>query len=87
MKSKKPFDHYKEHICKVWFDEKGYQTATEIVSDLIRCKDCKFATITDGVYGRNPEVKYCDIWFPSEAEYMPINYYCASAERKEEKKK
>lgn len=51
---------------------------------VIRCKDCKFATITDGVYGRNPEVKYCDIWFPTEAEYMPIDYYCASAERKEE---
>lgn len=51
---------------------------------VIRCKDCKFATITDGVYGRNQEVKYCDIWFPSEAEYMPIDYYCASAERKEE---
>ena len=52
--------------------------------ELIRCKDCKFATITDGVYGREPEVKYCDIWFPTDAEYMPITYYCASAERKEE---
>lgn len=51
---------------------------------VVRCKDCKFATITDGVYGRNPEVKYCDIWFPSVSEYMPIDYYCASAERKEE---
>ena len=51
--------------------------------ELIRCKDCKFATITDGVYGREPEVKYCEIWFPNEAEYMPVNYYCASAERKE----
>ena len=50
--------------------------------ELIRCKDCKFATIADGVYSRNQEVKYCDIWFPSEAEYMPIDYYCASAERK-----
>lgn len=54
------------------------------VGELIRCKDCKFATITDGVYGREPEVKYCDIWFPTEAEYMPIDYYCASADRKEE---
>ena len=52
--------------------------------ELVRCKDCKFATITDGVYGREPYVKYCDIWFPNEAEYMPVNYYCASAERKEE---
>lgn len=51
---------------------------------VVRCKDCKFATITAGVYGKEPEVKYCDIWFPREAEYMPINYYCASAERKEE---
>ena len=54
------------------------------ITELVRCKDCKFATITDGIYGRNPEVKYCDIWFPKEAEYMPVNYYCASAERKEE---
>ena len=53
-----------------------------IETELIRCKDCKFATITAGVYGKKPEVKYCDIWFPREAEYMHINYYCASAERK-----
>ena len=55
----------------------------EELQELIRCKDCKFATITDGVYGREPEVKYCDIWFPEKAEYMPISYYCASAERKD----
>jgi len=54
------------------------------IERLIRCKDCKFATIAKGVYGKEPEVKYCDIWFPKEAEYMPINYFCASAERKED---
>lgn len=71
----------KDNPCAV---EKYTSFYGEPIKELIRCKDCKFATITDGVYGRNPEVKYCDIWFPNEAEYMPINYYCASAERREE---
>lgn len=45
--------------------------------EIIRCKDCKYARLTsDG------NCKYCDIWFPDEAEYMDGNYYCASAERK-----
>ncbi len=56
----------------------------EPIEELIRCKDCRFATITNGVYSKNPEVEYCDIWFPTEAEYMPIDYYCASAERRKE---
>ena len=45
--------------------------------EIIRCKDCKYARLTyDG------SCKYCDIWFPDEAEYMDGDYYCASAERK-----
>ena len=45
---------------------------------VIHCKDCKHAHITyDG------EIKYCDRWFPDEAEYLDGDYYCASAERKE----
>lgn len=75
----------KEYIFEAekvdWLD--AYHV-NEVKGELIRCKDCKFATITDGVYGREPEVKYCDIWFPNEVEYMPVNYYCASAERKED---
>ena len=75
-------------IYLFWLDEETGDitdvTSRDDVIQVIRCKDCKFATITDGVYGRNPEVKYCDIWFPSVSEYMPIDYYCASAERKEE---
>ena len=44
---------------------------------IIRCKDCKYARLTtDG------SCKYCDIWFPDEAEYVDGDYYCASAERK-----
>ena len=70
MKGKKPFDHYKEHICKVWFDEKGYQTATEIVSGLIRCKDCKHHHGTD-----------CEVWDYRKTE---DDKWCAWAERKEE---
>ena len=46
-------------------------------TEIIRCKDCKYAKLThDG------SCKYCDIWFPDEAEYMDGDYYCASAERK-----
>jgi len=45
--------------------------------EIIRCKNCKYARLTsDG------SCKYCDIWFPDEAEYMDGDYYCASAERK-----
>lgn len=74
-----------EKIVKInGFSRNSNAPIMEFGEELIRCKDCKFATITDGVYGRNPEVKYCDIWFPNEAEYMPIAYYCASAERKED---
>ncbi len=48
-----------------------------IQPEIIRCKDCKYARLTyDG------SCKYCDIWFPDEAEYMDGDYYCASAERK-----
>ena len=46
---------------------------------VIRCKDCKHAHMTyDG------DCKYCDVWFPDEAEYLDGDYYCASAERKEQ---
>ena len=46
---------------------------------VVRCKDCKYAHMTyDG------DCKYCDVWFPDEAEYLDGDYYCASAERKEE---
>ena len=72
----------KEKIIRYEVDAKGTTVKAMDGGELIRCKDCKFATITDGVYGREPEVKYCDIWFPTEAEYMPISYYCGSAERK-----
>lgn len=46
---------------------------------VVRCKDCKYAHMTyDG------DCKYCDVWFPDEAEYLDGDYYCASAEMKEE---
>ena len=45
--------------------------------EIIRCKDCKYARLTN-----DESCKYCDIWFPDEAEYMDGDYYCASAERK-----
>jgi len=46
--------------------------------EVVRCRDCKYALMT--VKG---ECKYCDIWFPDEAEYMDGDYYCASGERKD----
>lgn len=53
-----------------WVDNTG---------QIVRCKDCKYAHMTyDG------DCKYCDVWFPDEAEYLDGDYYCASAERKEE---
>ena len=45
--------------------------------EIIRCKDCKYARLTN-----DGSCKYCDIWFPDEAEYMDGDYYCASAERR-----
>ncbi len=48
-------------------------------SDIIHCKECKFAHMTTG-----GECKYCDVWFPDESEYLDGDYFCASAERREE---
>lgn len=47
--------------------------------EIIRCKDCKYSHMTyDG------DCKYCEIWFPDEAEYMDGDYYCGSAERRQD---
>lgn len=47
--------------------------------EIVRCKDCKYSHMTyDG------DCKYCDIWFPDEQEYMPGDYYCGSAERRQD---
>jgi hypothetical protein len=40
-----------------------------IQPEIVRCKDCKYARITD-----DGSCKYCDIWFPDEAEYMDGDY-------------
>ena len=45
----------------------------------VRGKDCKYSHMT---YDGN--CKYCDIWFPYEQEYMPGDYYCGSAERRQD---
>ena len=47
--------------------------------EIIHCRECKHSHMTyDG------ECKYCDIWFPDEKCYMDGDYFCASAERREE---
>ena len=55
----------------------GLRQLPSIQPEIVRCKDCKYARLTD-----DGSCKYCDIWFPDEAEYMDGDYYCASAERK-----
>ena len=64
--------------CK--YNEKLYERIMQILDkrikplpsaqpEIIRCKDCKYARLTtDG------SCKYCDIWFPDEAEYMDGDY-------------
>lgn len=60
--------------------ETTYPDATkqELIGELVRCRDCKYSHMTV-----NGECKYCDIWFPDEAEYTDGDYYCASGERKD----
>lgn len=63
-----------EVVARKLIDEQQTIDAVPVV----RCRDCKYARMTyDG------ECKYCDIWFPDEAEYMDGDYYCASGERKD----
>ena len=56
---------------------KAIKQLPPIQPGIVRCKDCKYARLTN-----DGSCKYCDIWFPDEAEYMDGDYYCASAERK-----
>lgn len=74
----------KAEYLEEWVDFSGvaeaYDMAIEALEQpIIRCKDCKYAYITN-----DGECKYCDIWFPVEAKYLDGDYYCASAERKDE---
>ena len=63
------------------FKEMVYDTPTVDAVEVIRCKDCKYSRMTfDG------ECKYCDVWFPDEKTYMDGNYFCASAERREDER-
>jgi len=59
--------------------EKVINALPSVQSEIIQCKDCKFSHMTI-----NGECKYCDIWFPDEKCYMSGDYYCGSAERREE---
>lgn len=59
----------------------GIETAKEIVTRLpdavVRCKDCRYAHMsTDG------SAKYCEVWFPDEAEYLDGDNYCSFGERR-----
>lgn len=48
---------------------------------VVRCKDCQYAHMsTDG------RVKYCDVWFPDEAEYLEGDDYCSYGERRSDDK-
>ncbi len=61
-----------------WYAERLEQLPSA-QPEIVRCKDCKYSHMTyDG------DCKYCDIWFPYEQEYMPGDYYCGSAERRQD---
>lgn len=47
--------------------------------EIIRCRDCKYSQMTD-----DDECRYCKIWFAEEEHFLPGDYYCADAERREE---
>ena len=60
-------------------DVEDIQALPSAQPEIVRCKDCKYSHMTyDG------DCKYCDIWFPDEPEYMPGDYYCGSAERRQD---
>ena len=81
--------HYKQVYIQ---SEKGLRPALVVFAkeirkmpEIVRCKDCKFAHLT-----YDKDAKYCDFWrddndFLIEV-YLPSDYYCAWAERKEDGK-
>ena len=66
------YEEIADNRIDVWMNE-----VPATASEIIRCKECKFAHMTTG-----GECKYCDIWFPDESEYLDGDYFCASAERR-----
>lgn len=51
------------------------------MEEIVKCKDCKYAHLTyDG------ECKYCDMWDSDDALYLPVGFFCAFAEKKEERR-
>ena len=60
------------NACEAIFD-----APTVDAVEVVRCKDCKHATMTI-----NGECKYCDVWSPNEKSYLDGDYYCASGERR-----
>lgn len=58
---------------------RAFENAERVdLAPVVRCKDCKYSHMTV-----NGECKYCDIWFPDEAEYTDGDYYCASGEQRD----
>ena len=48
------------------------------MEEIVRCKECKYAHMTD-----DGECKYCDIWDLDEALYLEGDFFCAFGERKD----
>ena len=71
-----------EYIAEVVQNQ--YGEATILKEKLTRCKDCIYARMTiDGNFA-----KYCLAWQDGDALmmdslYLPADFYCAFAERKE----
>ncbi len=74
-----------EYIARPILDDLGKGvTGHEHMSDLIRCKDCKYAKMTIG----GDEAKYCrkiieELEY-TDSVYLDKDFFCAWAERKEE---
>lgn len=78
----------KEKLCNQqrWEEAEEYQRIIDrfmafasAEPEIIRCRDCKYSQMTD-----DDECRYCKIWFAEEEHFLPGDYYCADAERREE---
>ena len=69
-----------EYIAEVV--QSQYGEATILKEKIIRCKDCKYAKMTIN----GDSAKYCLAWQDAlmDSLYLPSDFYCGFAERKEE---
>lgn len=72
----------REYIVPIYDDITDYDEICvgyirKYSTEIVRCKDCRYAHMsTDG------SAKYCEVWFPDEAEYLDGDNYCSFGERR-----